>query len=244
MKLIKDLGMLFPTTTSKKKSRYGIFECETCKVYVKRLFTRNISPLITECTDCVNSKKPGRIPIHGGCKTKLYMIYNSMKQRCYNTKNKAFKHYGGRGITICDEWRKDFLTFKKWAENSDYMKTLSIDRRDNDKGYSPENCRWEIRDVQARNTQKLRCDNTSNYRGVTLNKRTGRWEVRISVSCKRIQIGTFNTAREGALAYDKYVILNDLEHTLNLFSEYDGGRLDLKPTITKEEVLKLLEEAL
>ena len=83
--------------------------------------------------------------------TKLYRIWDAIKQRCYNPNSKQFKDYGGRGITVCDEWRNNSLAFRKWALASGYREILQIDRIDNDKGYSPGNCRFVTRKEQMRN---------------------------------------------------------------------------------------------
>ena len=83
-------------------------------------------------------------------KTRLYGIYSGMKQRCYNENNPSYEHYGGKGITICDEWLSSFDAFKEWAEKHGYNEDLPhndgdkqpIDRINPAKGYCPENCRW------------------------------------------------------------------------------------------------------
>lgn len=100
-------------------------------------------------------KIPG-MKIHGKCKTRLYMVWHSMKKRCYQNSNKNFKYYGARGITVCDEWRNDFQAFHDWAyangydENAPHGK-CTLDRINNDGNYSPENCRWVDMKVQSNN---------------------------------------------------------------------------------------------
>ena len=88
---------------------------------------------------------------HGGTKSRLFRIWSGMHTRCYNRNVHNFNDYGGRGITICDEWLYDFAAFRDWAMAHGYQDNLSIDRIDNDKGYSPENCRWVSGKVQRAN---------------------------------------------------------------------------------------------
>jgi hypothetical protein len=78
-----------------------------------------------------------------------------MKQRCVNPNKQHYEHYGGRGITVCDEWREDFQTFYDWAMANGYSDDLTIDRIDNDGDYEPSNCQWI---TQAENTRKARND--------------------------------------------------------------------------------------
>lgn len=88
---------------------------------------------------------------HGESKTRLYRIWTGMKDRCLNTNGRYWDRYGGNGITICDEWADSFENFRKWSLENGYNDSLTIDRKDNSMGYSPQNCRWATYETQENN---------------------------------------------------------------------------------------------
>ena len=90
-----------------------------------------------------------------GRHTRLYGRWANIKDRCHNPKCKDYKKYGGRGINVCDEWRNNFKKFAEWAIENGYRDGLQLDRIDNNKGYSPENCRF----VDGKTNSNNRRDN-------------------------------------------------------------------------------------
>lgn len=97
-----------------------------------------------------------RSTTHGKTQCKLYTMWINMKSRCYNPNNTSYSRYGARGITVCESWRQSFEHFYSWALANGFSEGLSIDRIDNDKGYSPQNCRFATHKEQMRNTSKNR----------------------------------------------------------------------------------------
>lgn len=89
--------------------------------------------------------------IHGLWGTSLYNRYYKMLDRCNNKKSKYYYNYGGRGITICDEWLNNPMSFYNWAINNGYSDDLTIDRIDVNGNYEPNNCRWITKQEQDRN---------------------------------------------------------------------------------------------
>jgi len=87
---------------------------------------------------------------------RLRSIKKDIKKRCYNKNSKRYHKYGGRGITICDEWLNDRTAFFLWSLANGYADNLSIDRIDNNKGYSPDNCRWVDSNIQMQNSTKAK----------------------------------------------------------------------------------------
>ena len=87
-----------------------------------------------------------------GKMTKERQDYNNMKIRCYNKNTPYYHRYGGRGVTVCNEWLKDFELFTAWHKKT-YIEGMTLDRINNNKGYSPSNCRWVSMKVQSNNRE-------------------------------------------------------------------------------------------
>lgn len=103
--------------------------------------------------------------IHGMSHSRLYQIWNAMRQRCENPKAISYKYYGKKGISVCKEW-KEFKNFCAWALNNGYAANLTLDRKDSNGNYEPSNCRWATNKEQQNNTSYNRL---YTYNGETLN---------------------------------------------------------------------------
>ena len=210
--LIEDLGRMYPTKNSKQKKRFGVYKCGFCgnefKTQVQGINIGN-----TKSCGCYNKRRTKEANrTHGLKYTRLYGIWKNIKSRTLNLNYKRFEDYGGRGITICDEWKNDFMSFYNWAINNGYVegKKLSLDRIDVNGNYCPDNCRWVDDVIQARN-RRISINSTSGYKGVHPVNGSKYFISRICIEGTRIYLGSFKTAEEGAIAYNNYIIENNLE---------------------------------
>ena len=145
---------------------------------------------------------------HGLTKHPLYTVWLNMKSRCLYQKNIAFKNYGNRGITVSKRWATNFLTFYYWSLKNGWKHGLTIDRANNNKGYSPSNCRFVNRIIQGRNQRTRKTNKIS--RGVDIHN--GSFRVRITVNKKTIFLGRFNSKKKAVLARDEYIRANKLKY--------------------------------
>jgi len=151
MDLIEKLDMRF---TGGCNRRFGLFLCPYCKKEVEKTISHGKRDKSCGCNTFTH-RKTNHL---------LYRTWNHMKQRCINPNVKEYKNYGGRGISVCKEWKNDFKAFYNWAMDNGYKSNLTIDRIDNNQGYYPNNCRWATNKEQQRNT---RHNHLITYKGKT-----------------------------------------------------------------------------
>ena len=128
---------------------------------------------------------------------RLHGIYVNMMTRCYNSNYVLFSRYGGRGITVCDEWRiGGYASFRSWALSNGYSDDLTIERIDNNGGYSPDNCRWATRTEQANNRHTNRMLTANGETDTMAN-----WSRRLSIPYWVLQrrLDSFGWSEEDAL---------------------------------------------
>jgi hypothetical protein len=124
----------------------------------------------TGCIKCRNVQVK-----HGMADQKIYWVWHGMVSRCKYVNGKNYHNYGGRGITVCDEWQ-EFEPFYEWAIANGYSDGLTIDRKDNDGNYEPGNCRWVGWNVQSNNK---RTNRIIEHGGKTMN--LSQWAARLGI---------------------------------------------------------------
>ena len=136
---------------------------------------------------------------HGMFGTRIYMIWADMKKRCFDKQDRAYKHYGARGITVCKEWH-NFETFHTWAKNSGYTDDLTLDRKDVNGDYTPDNCKWSTWKEQQNNRRSSRM---ITYNGET--KTVSQWSTITGIPYNTLiaRINTLNWDIEKALTTKK-----------------------------------------
>lgn len=127
---------------------------------------------------------------------RLYGVWDQMNRRCYNKSSDNYGRYGGKGVTVCDEWRTDFVAFVDWANANGHSKELTLDRIDPSKPYSPDNCRWVDYYVQSQNRGMI-SRNRSGVNGVAYYEAHG-YRANIRRGGIRKHLGTFKTLEEAA----------------------------------------------
>lgn len=143
------------------------------------------------CMNTVDKQKPDSNRKH-----KLYRVYWSMKQRCFDEKSNHYDRYGGRGITMCEEWKNSYDEFYTWSIKNGYSEGLTIDRINNDGNYEPDNCRWITQAEQLNNISRNR---NYEYNGKIQNISQWAREIGISVDTLYARLVKLNWPIEKAL---------------------------------------------
>lgn len=200
--LVRDSGLEFVSEAESTGKRRVNVKCVCGKVF--EIFLDSLtkkSP--TKSCGCLTSKilKEQKTK-HGDCRTEMYQRWCGMKSRCYNKNDKRYSDWGGRGIQVCDEWVSDYKAFELWARSNGGVdgKKLQIDRIDNNKGYSPDNCRFIPCQINSRN-RRVRKDNKLGITGIVFDKRDGRYCSYINTDNKeKLVLGYFSDFFEACCA--------------------------------------------
>ena len=198
-----------PRTTHNRKVTV-MCECGVCKDVA-------LCDLRTGRTTSCGCLRIERTTTHGLSRKKgsLYRVWASMKSRCLNVGTPGYLKYGGRGITVCVEWADSFEAFNDWAQANGYAASLTLDREDNNKGYSSENCRWVDKTTQSRNRRSAQ-GSSSQFIGVYRCTTRQMWVAQITVDKKKKTLGLFQTELEAAQAREQFIKENSLtDFTLN-----------------------------
>ena len=158
MKIIKNLGKrddaINPSTGNMMKTEWYLYECPICLNHIEQRGKRGLKA--KSCTKCKGIQKI----THGHSGKPYYYVWQAMIQRCENPNNPKYSIYGGKGITVCSEW-KTFEGF--WKDNEQFYRDgLTIDRIDSNKGYDPSNIRWITKKHNSSETTKRK--KVSQYR--------------------------------------------------------------------------------
>ncbi len=119
---------------------------------------------VTGCYKCGRELHDHLVTTHNKSRTKQYRCWKSMINRCHSIKHILYQKYGGRGIVVCDKWKNSYQEF--YNDMGEKPEGMTLDRIDNDKGYSKENCRWANRTVQQNNRGKF--NHRIDYEGISL----------------------------------------------------------------------------
>ena len=168
-----------------------------------------------KCTVAISSLKSGstqscgclrleRSKTHGMSHIPEFRVWNSMLERCNNPNNKRYCDYGGRGIKVCERW----MDFKNFIADMGFRpKGLTLERINNDKGYSPSNCKWDTGENQARN-RRIRKASKTGINGLSWDKLRGKYRAKICVNYKCKHLGLFvsiddakEARRQGEIKY-------------------------------------------
>lgn len=192
--ITKDLGMI-------RRKRVVLADCKCGTKDYQVRWDQVLSGIAKSC-GCYQKERVSEVAsTHKLSKTKVYIAWVSMKQRCTNPLDQSYPEYGGRGISVCEKWLNSFENFLE--DMGKPKRGQSLDRIDFNGNYEPSNCRWTDGSVQVHNQRKRKGNCSSEFKGVSFNKEKNKWEARLFIGNEKVLYKRFNTELEAAIAYDE-----------------------------------------
>ena len=187
--------------TDKSKARRHYWNCICDCGNIKTIRSDALISGKTLSCGCLQKEKVKALSFkHGKSKTRVYKIWEGVIARVNNSSNARYHRYGGRGITVCEEWLQFENFYKDMGEPP--TNKHEIDRIDNDGNYEPSNCRWVL-PIQNTYNKGARTTSTSQYKGVHYDKNRNKWVARVHKDNKKVFFKRFETEIEAAQAYNE-----------------------------------------
>lgn len=163
--------------------------------------------IIRVCDNSTHAQGGYEAMKHGGKGTKLYAVWCDMRKRCNTPTHHAYKYYGGKGVKVCEEWN-DFSVFREWAVSHGYAEGLTIDRKESNGNYCPDNCQWI---TQSENTRRIKYNSRGQNNGCYAWKYRGKYRAEIRTGGKRINVKGLFDSKDIALETARTLLTTHLE---------------------------------
>lgn len=195
----KTFGRLFVVSEAGRSSNGSVlWNCIcNCGNTVQVMSSSMKNSLISSCGCLYAETRKNCNKTHGKSKSREYNAWTAAKQRCYYIKHDYYSEYGGRGITMCDDWKNSFENF--YRDMGDCPEGMSIERIDTNGHYEPKNCKWDSASNQIFNT-RMRPNNKSGKSGVYWHKITMKWAAAIRSNGRSIHLGVFENLEDAVSA--------------------------------------------